>query len=265
MGDGRFYWLKLKRDFFKRHDIRIVEKMPNGKDYLLFYLKLLCESVDHEGSLRFSESIPYNAEMLATITDTNVDVVRSAVKTFCELGMMDILDDGTIFMNEVSRMIGSAADNGNANRQRKFREKQKQLMLQDCYESVTKSNESKSTETEKETEIEKEEKRPSPRGIIELFNDMCPSLPKVRSYSEARTRVLKARLKQYKLEDFKALFLKAEHSDFLKGKNNRGWQANFDWLVKDSNMAKVLDGNYDNRMENQYSMIAEWAGEENGN
>ena len=79
MADGKFYWLKLKRDFFKRHDIRIIEGMPNGKDYVLFYLKLLCESVDHEGNLRFSEQIPYNEQMLSTITDTNVDIVRNAI------------------------------------------------------------------------------------------------------------------------------------------------------------------------------------------
>ena len=107
MADGKFYWLKLKRDFFKRHDIRIIESMPNGKDYLLFYLKLLCESVDHEGNLRFSESIPYNENMLATITDTNVDIVRSAVKVFTELGMMEVMDDGTYYMTEVNKMIGS--------------------------------------------------------------------------------------------------------------------------------------------------------------
>lgn len=144
MADGKFYWLKLKRDFFKRHDIRIIESMPNGKDYILFYLKLLCESVDHEGNLRFSESIPYSESMLATITDTNVDIVRSAVKVFAELGMMEIMDDGTYYMTEVSKMIGSAANNDNANRQRRFREKQKALALQDGYECVTKNNESQS-------------------------------------------------------------------------------------------------------------------------
>ena len=69
--DNKYYWLKLKRDFFKRHDIRIIEEMPNGKDYLLFYLKLLCESVDHEGNLRFSEQVPYNVEMLSIVTNTN--------------------------------------------------------------------------------------------------------------------------------------------------------------------------------------------------
>lgn len=94
----KYYWLKLKRDFFKRHDIEIIEGMPNGKDYVLFYLKLLVESIDHEGALRFSETLPYNEEMLATITRTNVDIVRSAVKIFYQLGMMDMMDDGTLYM-----------------------------------------------------------------------------------------------------------------------------------------------------------------------
>ena len=85
MDNKRYYWLKLKRDFFKRHDIRIIEDMPNGKEYILFYLKMLCESVDHDGSLRFSDTIPYNENMLATITNTNIDIVRSAIKIFVEL------------------------------------------------------------------------------------------------------------------------------------------------------------------------------------
>lgn len=121
----RFYWLKLQRDFFKRHDIRIIESMPNGKDYILFYLKLLCESIDHDGNLRFNDQIPYNLEMLSVITNTNVDIVRSAVDIFTNLGMMGIMDDGTYFMNAVTNMIGSNVDNASANRQRLFRENQK--------------------------------------------------------------------------------------------------------------------------------------------
>lgn len=107
MAGKKFYWLKLKRDFFKRHDIRIIEEMPNGKDYVLFYLKLLLESIDHEGSLRFSDTIPYNEQMLSVITNTNVDIVRSAMKIFTELKMMEILEDETIYMAEVTNMIGS--------------------------------------------------------------------------------------------------------------------------------------------------------------
>ena len=162
--NGKYYWLKLKKDFFKRHDIRIIEAMTNGKDYILFYLKLLVESVDHEGALRFSDTIPYNDEMLATITNTNVDIVRSALKVFTELKMIDVLDDSTIYMNEVSKMIGSAADNDNAIRQQRFRDKQKEKSAvldssvtknnASVTECVTNNNESKSIE--KDIEIDKE-------------------------------------------------------------------------------------------------------------
>ena len=105
--DKKYYWLKLKKDFFKRHDIQIIESMENGKDYILFYLKLLCESVDHEGNLRFSKEIPYNDKMLATITNTNIDVVRNAVNVFTSLNMMTLLDDETLYMNKIEDMIGS--------------------------------------------------------------------------------------------------------------------------------------------------------------
>ena len=151
--NGKYYWLKLKRDFFKRHDIRIIEEMPNGKDYILFYLKLLLESIDHEGSLRFSDTIPYNEQMLSVVTHTNVDIVRNAMKLFIELNMMTVCDDQTIYMNEVEKLIGSAADNDNANRVRRCRERKKQLALQNVTESVTKCNESKSIDKEIEIDI----------------------------------------------------------------------------------------------------------------
>ena len=102
----KYYWLKLQKDFFKRHDVRIVEGMPNGKDYVLFYLKMLVESVTHDGELRFSETIPYDENMLATITNTNIDIVRSAIKIFTQLGLMDVWDDGTFYMQEIEKMTG---------------------------------------------------------------------------------------------------------------------------------------------------------------
>ena len=103
----RYYWLKLKRDFFKRHDIRIIEAMPNGKDYVLFYLKLMVESIDHEGELRFSDTIPYNEQMLSVVTNTNIDIVRSAIKLLTELGIVEVMDDKTLYLKEVKALIGS--------------------------------------------------------------------------------------------------------------------------------------------------------------
>ena len=105
--EKKYYWLKLDKNFFKRHDIRIIEAMPNGKDYILFYLKLLVESVSHDGMLRFSDAIPYDENMLSTITNTNIDIVRAAIGVFTNLQMIEIMDDKTIFMVEVENMTGS--------------------------------------------------------------------------------------------------------------------------------------------------------------
>lgn len=135
--DKRYYWLKLNKNFFKQHEIIIIEAMPNGKDYLIFYLKLLAESVAHEGNLRFSDKIPYNDVMLSALTNTNVDIVRSALKVFEELHMIEILEDGTVHMNETKNMIGS--ETGVAKRVREYRERQKleEEKKLDCYNEVT--------------------------------------------------------------------------------------------------------------------------------
>ena len=181
MATKKFFWLKLQRDFFKRHDIRIIEDMPNGKDYILFYLKLLVESIDHEGMLRFSDTIPYNEQMLATVTNTNIDIVRTAMKVFLDLEMIEIVEDGTIFMNEVNKMIGS----GSAEEQREqWRIRQQRHRQKALNESVT-SRDSNVTmslelELEKEKDIEKDnigQKRkrftpPKHQDVLEYCNEM---------------------------------------------------------------------------------------------
>nr|DAP21460.1 MAG TPA: hypothetical protein [Caudoviricetes sp.] len=84
------------------------------------------------------------------------------------------------------------------------------------------------------------------KAIADLYNSICVSLPKVTAMSDNRQKAIAARLKTYTVDQFREMFAKAENSAFLKGSNNRNWTANFDWLVKDANFAKVLDGNYDN-------------------
>lgn len=87
--------------------------------------------------------------------------------------------------------------------------------------------------------------------IADMYNEICISFPRLTKLSDSRKKAIKARLKQYSVEDFQRLFTMAEESSFLKGQNNRNWSANFDWLIKDSNMAKVLDGNYADRQSVQ--------------
>jgi hypothetical protein len=96
--------------------------------------------------------------------------------------------------------------------------------------------------------VDSDESKTTPKidyqSIMDMFNTICVSLPSVRSLSAARKKAIKARLNTYTVEDFKQCFENAEASSFLKGGNNRNWTANFDWLINDTNMAKVLDGNY---------------------
>ena len=185
-------------------------------------------------------------------------------------------------MNEVTKLIGSAADNDNANRQRRFRERQKELALQESYESVTKNNESKSIEIDKDKDIDidkdiEKRERIDYQLIVDMYNDTCVSFPRVTTLSDARKKAIKARLNTHSIDDFKRMFEIAESSDFLKGGNNRNWSANFDWLIKDSNMAKVLDGNYSQsnysqprtkgekvaqELNNFYDMAKDWAEKE---
>lgn len=94
-------------------------------------------------------------------------------------------------------------------------------------------------------ELEQNNTQKTPyQQIVDLFNSICVSLPSVRSLSETRKKAIKARLNTYTIEDFKQCFENAEASSFLKGSNNRNWTATFDWLIKDANMAKVIEGNY---------------------
>lgn len=118
--------------------------------------------------------------------------------------------------------------------------------------------------------------------IVDLYHSICVSYPSVKTLSEARKKAIRARLKVYSLEDFRKMFEKAEGSTFLKGANNRNWSANFDWMIKDANMAKVIDGNYDDgswnkhtvkqpsgnntakQLDDFYNMATEWAAQEDG-
>lgn len=250
---AKYYWLKLNKDFFKRHDIRIVEGMPNGKDYILFYLKLLVESVSHEGKLRFNEEIPYNEDMLSTLTNTNIDIVRSAVKLFSNLHMMDLLDDGTLFMSEVTKMIGAETDW--AEKKRLYRQKQKELGQ--CPQNVLPLSDKRLENRDKSIEIDNNIisndiicQTQDVRRVIDEWNSLSvfgiSVVSKIDSSSK-RYKSLVARINQYGIDDVLKAIDNIRVSDFLQGKHDgKPWQITFDWFVLPNNFPKVLEGNYKN-------------------
>ena len=85
------------------------------------------------------------------------------------------------------------------------------------------------------------------KAVVDSYNSLCKSFPKVTKLSERRRKAIRARLKEYSLAELEKAFALAEESEFLKGTNNRNWMASFDWIISDSNLPKVLEGKYANR------------------
>ncbi|BDR73369.1 hypothetical protein K144316041_23800 [Clostridium tetani] len=178
MSNKRYYWLKLQDNFFDREEIKVVESMKNGKDYILFYMKLLLKSVKTEGELRFRGVIPYTPEMLSSITNTDIDTVMVAVDMFTQLGLMEKWDDGTLFMIETQNMVGSETDS--AKRMRKLRKehRKKQLPPSQCDGDVQGSDENvQNSDIEIDTEIELDKELDIDKDIkidsnyVEFFNN----------------------------------------------------------------------------------------------
>lgn len=170
----KYYWLKLQKDFFKRHDVKIIENMPNGKDYIIFYLKLLTESIAHDGRLRFSDTLPYDENMIATITDTNIDVVRSAIKLFQGLHLMEVWDDLTYYMTETQKMLGYETEW--AQQKREYRKNQLSLDT----DRTKKDNVRQEKEIELEIDKDKELNNIGQKltGVDDLFNIFWDNYPR---------------------------------------------------------------------------------------
>ena len=140
--EPKYFWFKLHDDFFSDSKIKLLEKMPNGEKYGWFLFKLICKSIKTEGLLRFSDKLPYSPKMLADITDTDIDVVRSALSAFNMCELIDIFEDGTYFIDLVPNNTGKESES--AERVRKCRDRKRALLGADvkalqCNENVTSS------------------------------------------------------------------------------------------------------------------------------
>lgn len=88
-----------------------------------------------------------------------------------------------------------------------------------------------------------------PQEVVDLFNDICISLPKVRAISDTRRKHIRARLKEVGPEKMRIAFEKTEASDFLSGRIKR-WQASFDWIISSADhLERILEGVYDNKQK----------------
>lgn len=122
MSDNKkYYYLKLRDNFFENDDVAILESMPDGILYSNILLKLYLRSLKNNGKLMFNDRIPYNAQMLSSITKHPIAVIEKAVGIFKEMGLIEVLDNGAIYMLDIQNFIGSS--NTEADRKREYRRK----------------------------------------------------------------------------------------------------------------------------------------------
>lgn len=117
----KYYYMRLKQDFFETEEMIILESMQDGYLYSNILLKLYLRSLKRDGKLMFNDAIPYSAEVLATVTRHNVGTIEKAMDVFQKLGLVEVMDDGAIYMLQIQNFIGKSSTE--AERKRRYRDK----------------------------------------------------------------------------------------------------------------------------------------------
>ena len=143
--------MRLKENFFDTNEMKVLESMQDGYKYSNILLKLYLMSLQSDGKLMLNERIPYNSKMIATITRHSVGDVEKALRLFKDLGLIEVLDSGAIYMLDIQKYIGKSSTE--ADRQREYQRKisySKEI----CKESNKKSTPEIEIELEKDIEID---------------------------------------------------------------------------------------------------------------
>lgn len=104
----KLYYLKLTKDFFDKHFVKVIYRRKHGDRMMMFLIRLMTESISYNGYLRFSEDVPYDDEMLAGVLDTDLEIVKKSLKIFSDLKIIEITDNNTIFIPFVQTMTSSS-------------------------------------------------------------------------------------------------------------------------------------------------------------
>lgn len=144
MSDNKkYYYLKLKEDFFDNEEMKILESMKNGVEYQNVYLKMCLLSLKSDGALLFKNMLPYSLEMLSSVLRVNIDTIKTAVEIFQKIGLVTVTDTETIYMTDIQSLVGQSSTE--AERVRKYRQnlaQKKQELLEESkgvqmYENCT--------------------------------------------------------------------------------------------------------------------------------
>ena len=193
MSDNKkYYYMRLKENFFDTNEMKVLESMQDGYKYSNILLKLYLMSLQSDGKLMLNERIPYNSQMIATITRHSVGDVEKALVLFKDLGLIKVLDSGAIYMLDIQKYIGKSSTE--ADRQREYQRK-----ISCSKESNKKSTPEIEIELEKDIEIDintdKKKKKKSAKadldGMINSFTENEELREALKAFLDMRKSIKK--------------------------------------------------------------------------
>lgn len=242
----KYYYMKFKDNFFDSDEMLLLEAMPDGYLYSNILIKLYLKSIKNNGKLMFMDTVPYNASMISTIIKHNVGVVEKALKIFSELGLIDVLDNGEIFMLHIQNFIGASTNE--ADRIRKYRNSIKSSSGEKIRTNVhqrlefrAKSLDIRDKSIEEDIcqdKIENKEKVKKSKNphIQEIFDFWISTMDLKRAVlNESRTRLIEKALNVFNVEDLKNAIKGCANSSWHMGKNDANMKYNSISLILRNN------------------------------
>lgn len=217
MSDNKkYYYLRLKDNFFDSDELKILESMKDGYLYSNILLKLYLRSLKNDGKLVVNDRIPYNAEMLASVTGHQIGTVKQALSIFKDLGLIDVLENGAIYMLDIQNFIGKGSSEADRKREYRQRIETDRTNVQTNLRQISeKSPPEIELELEKEIKIEKEiDSSASTTTKRKRFEK--PTLSEIKAYCIERGNKV----------DAQHFFDYYESNGWRVGKNSmKNWQA----------------------------------------
>lgn len=251
-------WIRLKVGMFDGHSFKKIKRAKIGgvsyRDKLTavwFELLDLAGKGNANGYLVDNNEIPYrNFEDIAFMLDREENEIELCMQFFINEKMVEIIDDIFCLTNFMQYQNQDGLDKiraQNRERQARFREskKEKAKLLEgsNVTDNVTSRNSSYSYSNSASISSSKNDYE----LFVDTYNTQCFNLSSVLKVTDKRKKAIASFLKQMTFEDFENACIKANNNDFLTGKNDRGWKADFDFIIKPDNAAKIIEGRYDSQ------------------
>lgn len=204
--NGKYYYLKVKENFFETDEMKILEGMKDGYIYGNILLKLYLRSLKNEGRLMYRNRIPYTPEILAELVGHEVGTVEKALKIFQQLDLIEVLDNGAIYMMDIQNFIGRSSTE--ADRRRAYYNRVKEEK-----EAISARTTEKIEDKKEIQEPKKKEPKPKRETTVQIFERLSPEydLPDVVRDKMAEWCMYKTERKEpYKEQGMKALLRRVE-------------------------------------------------------